>query len=243
MTQTSGRPETFTFLGAKAAIGAYSRAESFFYLVIETEGNERCNAHVAHTTSHLLPLILTNPSQTTHTISSNDKSTIDQQQRRWRASGNICDARFDSRARERIRRSDEMAAAHTHGQRHDRIGTSPGNGELDTPPARRAADTPATLSQKMLSAVSGSIFTSLLGVYAPTATYTQTLLTTSQSHPSTSSAYDFKPNRVRPPPPASPPSSTSLPPSAPPPAAAKSSGYRTSPSSASRTPLHPLLPP
>ncbi|KAK0797942.1 Carrier protein, mitochondrial [Friedmanniomyces endolithicus] len=55
-----------------------------------------------------------------------------------------------------------MAAAHTHGQRHDRIGTSPGNGELDTPPARRAADTPATLSQKMLSAVSGSIFTSLL---------------------------------------------------------------------------------
>ncbi|KAK4960218.1 Carrier protein, mitochondrial [Elasticomyces elasticus] len=56
-----------------------------------------------------------------------------------------------------------MAAAHTQGQPHDRIAMSSGNGELDTPRRTPQAVEPnVSLPQKMLSAVSGSVLTSLL---------------------------------------------------------------------------------
>lgn len=62
----------------------------------------------------------------------------------------------------------EMAAAHTQGQPHDRIPPLPGQGDLDAPSAQgrvpRPADSEVTIGQKMLSAVSGSILTSLLGM-------------------------------------------------------------------------------
>jgi len=61
----------------------------------------------------------------------------------------------------------EMAAVHRQGQRHDRIPPPPGNGDLDQPSAPklvRPADSDVSISQKMLSAVTGSILTSLLGM-------------------------------------------------------------------------------
>lgn len=59
------------------------------------------------------------------------------------------------------------AEAHRQGQRHDRIAPPPGQGDLDQPSAPRlgARDNVGgtSITQKMLSAVSGSILTSLLG--------------------------------------------------------------------------------
>ncbi|EMC99946.1 hypothetical protein BAUCODRAFT_30369 [Baudoinia panamericana UAMH 10762] len=59
-----------------------------------------------------------------------------------------------------------MAAVHTQGQRHDRLETPSGTGSLDVPSAPhtapRATSANVSIVQKMLSAVSGSILTSLL---------------------------------------------------------------------------------
>lgn len=73
-----------------------------------------------------------------------------------------------------------MAGIHTHGQRHDRIqhnaGDSvPGESEgstlhLTQPPAAQstpATDSDTSVVQKMLSAVTGSILTSLLSTNSP----------------------------------------------------------------------------
>lgn len=61
-----------------------------------------------------------------------------------------------------------MAATHTQGQRHDRIPPPPGHGDLDAPSAPKVTPSQAqgdvSITQKMLSAVSGSILTSLLGI-------------------------------------------------------------------------------
>jgi len=59
-----------------------------------------------------------------------------------------------------------MAAEQTQGQRHDRIAAPPGNGDLDSPSMPKLSPKPVdgdvSIMQKMLSAVSGSILTSLL---------------------------------------------------------------------------------
>ncbi|KAK4556495.1 Carrier protein, mitochondrial [Recurvomyces mirabilis] len=58
------------------------------------------------------------------------------------------------------------ATAHTQGQPHDRIETPPGNGRPDAPSAPKmssqSVDIGASITQKMLSAVTGSVLTSLL---------------------------------------------------------------------------------
>ena len=63
-----------------------------------------------------------------------------------------------------------MAGVNTQGQRHDRIRELPGNGELESSAAPNLAPRPpdmdVSIAQKMLSAVSGSILTSLLGTTA-----------------------------------------------------------------------------
>ena len=84
-------------------------------------------------------------------------------------------------ARQREQKVDGMAAVHTQGQRHDRILSADGEGESDTnalhltsPPAtvRTAADPETSITQKMLSAVTGSILTSLLGITLMDTTFT-----------------------------------------------------------------------
>lgn len=70
-------------------------------------------------------------------------------------------------------------ATNTHGQRHDRIpNDSPsGNGAFDLPSEpkftrpKTSQEIETSLSQKMLSAVSGSILTSLLGETASLAIF------------------------------------------------------------------------
>jgi len=61
-----------------------------------------------------------------------------------------------------------MAGVSTQGQRHDRIRDIPENGKLESSAAPNLAPRPpqvdVSIAQKMLSAVSGSILTSLLGM-------------------------------------------------------------------------------
>lgn len=61
-----------------------------------------------------------------------------------------------------------MASIHTQGQRHDRIVTPAGNGALDMPSEPNFIGKPVEVStsvtQKMLSATTGSLMTSLLGM-------------------------------------------------------------------------------
>ena len=56
-----------------------------------------------------------------------------------------------------------MAAAQRQGQRHDRIPPLNDGDESSAPKSARAMDNDISITQKMLSAVSGSILTSLLG--------------------------------------------------------------------------------
>lgn len=64
--------------------------------------------------------------------------------------------------------AEEMATLHTQGQPHDRIQEPPGNGDLNMPAApkpaipQRPVEADTSITQKMLSAVSGSVLTSLL---------------------------------------------------------------------------------
>lgn len=65
-----------------------------------------------------------------------------------------------------------MAALNTQGQPHDRIPEPPGNGALDMPSAPKptipkAAEPDTSMTQKMLSAVTGSVLTSLLSMTSP----------------------------------------------------------------------------
>lgn len=87
-------------------------------------------------------------------------------------------------------------------------------------PAATLQQPDTSITQKMLSAVSGSVLTSLLGMQQKSqdrAFSESTGLTIVQSPLSTSSAYGYRPSQVRsppPPPPAYPPSSNCLPTSA-----------------------------
>lgn len=67
-----------------------------------------------------------------------------------------------------------MAAVHRQGQRHDRIPSPPENGDPNAPSGPgstpRTVDGDISIPQKMLSAVSGSILTSLLGTLSTTRT-------------------------------------------------------------------------
>lgn len=61
-----------------------------------------------------------------------------------------------------------MASLHTQGQRHDRIPAPAGNAALDMPAEPNFIGKPVEVStsitQKMLSATTGSLMTSLLGM-------------------------------------------------------------------------------
>jgi hypothetical protein len=61
-----------------------------------------------------------------------------------------------------------MASLHTQGQSHDRIVTPAGNGALDIPAEPNLIGKPVevttSITQKMLSATTGSLLTSLLGM-------------------------------------------------------------------------------
>jgi hypothetical protein len=61
-----------------------------------------------------------------------------------------------------------MASLHTQGQSHDRIVTPAGNGALDMPAEPNLIGKPVevttSITQKMLSATTGSLLTSLLGM-------------------------------------------------------------------------------
>lgn len=61
-----------------------------------------------------------------------------------------------------------MASLHAQGQRHDRILPPAGNGALDMPAEPNLIGKPVEVStsitQKMLSATTGSLMTSLLGM-------------------------------------------------------------------------------
>ena len=62
----------------------------------------------------------------------------------------------------------EMASLHTQGQPHDRILSPSGNGALDMPAEPNLIGKPVevttSITQKMLSATTGSLLTSLLGM-------------------------------------------------------------------------------
>jgi hypothetical protein len=62
-----------------------------------------------------------------------------------------------------------MASLHTQGQSHDRIVTPAGNGALDMPAEPNLIGKPVevttSITQKMLSATTGSLLTSLLGMF------------------------------------------------------------------------------
>jgi solute carrier family 25 protein 39/40 len=62
-----------------------------------------------------------------------------------------------------------MASLHTQGQSHDRIVTPSGNGALDMPAEPNLIGKPVevttSITQKMLSATTGSLLTSLLGMF------------------------------------------------------------------------------
>jgi hypothetical protein len=62
------------------------------------------------------------------------------------------------------------AALHAQGQRHDRIDILPRNGDLGPAARGRGDDGDISVGAKMLSAVSGSILTSLLGMWAHSTT-------------------------------------------------------------------------
>lgn len=55
------------------------------------------------------------------------------------------------------------AARYTQGQRHDRIEEAQDDGRSEAKSAARLMDQNISLSQKMMSAVTGSLLTSLLG--------------------------------------------------------------------------------
>jgi hypothetical protein len=61
-----------------------------------------------------------------------------------------------------------MASLHTKGQSHDRISHPSGNGALDMPAEPNVIGKPVevttSMTQKMLSATTGSLMTSLLGM-------------------------------------------------------------------------------
>lgn len=61
-----------------------------------------------------------------------------------------------------------MASLHTQGQSHDRIISPAGNGALDMPAEPNLIGKPVevttSITQKMLSATTGSLLTSLLGM-------------------------------------------------------------------------------
>jgi hypothetical protein len=63
-----------------------------------------------------------------------------------------------------------MASLHTQGQSHDRIVTPAGNGALDMPAEPNLIGKPVevttSITQKMLSATTGSLLTSLLGMFS-----------------------------------------------------------------------------
>lgn len=108
------------------------------------------------------------------------------------------------------------------GQRHDRI------------PSRHEDPVDTSLSQKMLSAVTGSLLTSLLGILLSLPYLPSPVLIVSQSHPSTLSASAYNPKPVRLPLYLLPLQNSSVCPpiSASRPAAEKSFGFKTSLSSA-----------
>jgi len=62
----------------------------------------------------------------------------------------------------------KMASLHTQGQSHDRILSPSGNGALDMPAEPNLIGKPVevttSITQKMLSATTGSLLTSLLGM-------------------------------------------------------------------------------
>jgi hypothetical protein len=65
-------------------------------------------------------------------------------------------------------KSYDMASLHTQGQSHDRIDGPSGNGALDMPAEPNVIGKPVevttSMTQKMLSATTGSLMTSLLGM-------------------------------------------------------------------------------
>ena len=65
-------------------------------------------------------------------------------------------------------KSHDMASLHTQGQSHDRIAGPSGNGALDMPAEPNVIGKPVevttSMTQKMLSATTGSLMTSLLGM-------------------------------------------------------------------------------
>lgn len=77
-----------------------------------------------------------------------------------------------------------MASLHTQGQSHDRIVHPSGNGALDMPAEPNIIGKPVevttSMTQKMLSATTGSLMTSLLGM--PQDHYPYHLASLSNSH-------------------------------------------------------------
>lgn len=70
--------------------------------------------------------------------------------------------------KDKIDRHEKMASLHTQGQPHDRIISPSGNGALDMPAEPNIIGKPVevttSITQKMLSATTGSLLTSLLGM-------------------------------------------------------------------------------